>query len=392
MLYEYLVLSRNYSLSVLILLIYLIYFREKKIIVRAIVLGVLANTHFFAAILATVLFIYELKPSFRDLSFKNKDRLGGIITYLIFIALLGLQLQNSQDHMILVQYNNWTFFERLKKVVALIFEAFIIIPDFSSIHFWNSVWLFKISKIFAILSVPAFFFPLIYLKNKNIRIGYYVTILLISLVMFSIDSRIAARYACFIFICFIAFYWVQKTEYINETNQSSLSKYALKLLLIIHVISGMTAVYFDYKYPFSQSKNVAQYILQSKYNALPVIIHPYSSAVSVSAYLGRPYYSLVTESMASFCKWETNPFMISNDTFYQRLNNYMANKKQDVLLVRNKFSKNDTFYENEITNNRFYENKNMKIEFLKIFEPAVPSNEEYVLYRVVYKDEDLMDD
>lgn len=309
MLYEYLIISRNYSLSVLLIVIFLIYFRKKGMLTKAIVLGVLANTHFFAAILASIILIYELNPRIRDVSVFNKRKVLAYMIFSGFIILLFLQLWNSLDHAVMTQYNTWTFFERLKRMVSLHFRSFIMIPDFSSVHFWGGVLPFKISKAFGLLAIPMFLFPVLLLQTRKVRWAYYLTTIAISIFLFSIHQPIAARYSCFIFICFITFYWLQKEDLIDEVNRvTKYSQYLLSALLFIQMLSGITSVFFEYKYPFSQGKNVAEYIEQNGYIDWPIIIHPYSASPAVSAYLGKPYYSLVTKSMASFCRWETNPF------------------------------------------------------------------------------------
>lgn len=365
-------------MSVLIIFIFLTYFRKKGTLTKAIVLGVLANTHFFAAILASIVLIYELNPKIRDLIVFDKKKVWAYLIFIGFLILLFLQLWNSLDHAVMTQYNTWTFFERLKRMVSLHFSSFIMIPDFSSIHFWGGVLPFKISKVFGLLAVPMFLFPILLLKVNKVRWAYYLTTIVISIFLFSIHQPIAARYSCFVFICFITFYWLQKEDSLDQVDsKSKYPQFLLSVLLFIQMLSGITSVFYDYKYPFSQAKNVAEYVEQNEYSDWPIIIHPYSSSAAVSAYLGKPYYSLVTKSMASFCRWETNPFQISDQVFFERLNNYVnSNGSKVIVVIHNSENYNDNFG-NDI----------FRLERMAIFEPAIVKNEEYTAYKVVMQNE-----
>ncbi|WP_462252447.1 hypothetical protein [Ekhidna sp.] len=387
MLYEYLVISRNYSLSILFLLIYLIYFRNKSNVSRAIVLGILANTHFFAAILASALLIYDLNPKINDVFSFNKKKVVAYLVFVGFIILLFLQLKNSLNHAVLEQYNNWTFFERCKRMVLLHFKSFIVIPDFSTIGFWGSSWPLSLSKTLGLLAIPSFIFPWFFFNDNKVKLAYYLSIVIISGFLFTIHQPIAYRYSCFIFIVFIAFYWLQQVDVVAKLD-SKIINGVVTISLLIQMLSGITAVYFDTQLSFSQGKNVAKYINENDYSEWAIIIHPYSSAPSISLYLGKPYYSLLTNSEASFCRWETNPFMISNEEFYQRLSQYVSVNQQNILLVKNTFNKNDNQIDNTISQNGYYEDRFMRIEPIKIFEPAVVANENYMLYEVDYKKSD----
>lgn len=390
MLFEYLIISRNYSLSLLVLFIYLIYFRKKGILAKAIILGLLANTHFFAAILASTILLYEVNPKISDLTSINPSKAKAYAIFSGFLFLLFLQLKNSLDHAVLEQYNTWTLFERCKRLVLLHFRSFIVIPDFTSIHFWGSVLPFKVSKAFGLLSIPIFLFPLMFFRSVKIKWLFYAFIVAISVFLFSIHQPIANRYSCFIFIAFMVFYWLQKEDFSFEYDRRSrFSELVIILSLFIQMISGITSVYFDYRFPFSQGKNVASFIEENGYSEWPIIIHPYSSAPAISAYLGKPYYSLLTNSTASFCRWETNPFMISNEEFYRRLTSYLGESKQSVLLIKNTYKRYDTEIEKQIIENGYYENEVMRIDSIHTFEPAVVSNEEYIIYEVIYKNKGI---
>lgn len=385
--YEYLIISRNYSLSILFLLIYLIYFRDKSRIAKAVFLGILANTHFFAAILAGAILIYDFNPKISDLFSLDRKKTIAYLIFLGFLFLLFLQLKNSLNHAVLEQYNNWTLFERCKRMVLLHFKSFIVIPDFSTIGFWSSSWPLTLSKAFGLLSIPVFIFPWFFYPEKKAKWAYYLVVVIISGFLFSIHQPIAYRYASFILIVFIAFYWLQEKN-VNVKVKSKFLRGALITSLLIQMLSGITSIYFETQVSFSQGKNVAQYIRENNYSEWPIIIHPYSSAPSISLYLGKPYFSLLTNSDASFCRWETNPFMISNEEFYQRLSQHLGVHKRSVLLVKNIFMKNENQIDRAIIQNGYYEDNLMRIDPIQSFEPAVVANEEFILYIVNYIGDD----
>jgi hypothetical protein len=81
--------------------------------------------------------------------------------------------------------------------------------------------------------------------------------------------------------------------------------------------------------------------------------------------------------MASFCRWETNPFQISDQLFFERLTEYVnGNGSKVIVVIHNGENYNDN-YENDI----------FRLQKVAVFEPAIVKNEEYTVFKVVMQNE-----
>jgi hypothetical protein len=168
--YEFNIISRNYMLGVLFLFLALSLFkdRDKKITLIFIFLALSANVHAMFTVISFAVFLVLLIEKLQNTTTIKKH------SFLIgsFIFAIGLLLSISQ----IIPENSSFFFSRIETMslqekiipgVVSLFKGLFPIPDFRTIHFWNSNLFVELSKpISGILSILVYFILLLIFRKK----------------------------------------------------------------------------------------------------------------------------------------------------------------------------------------------------------------------------------
>jgi hypothetical protein len=351
-LYEYSIISRNYSLAFLLLVFVCILFRERKkhFLLFSIALALLAQVHLFAATITggfVLIILYEF--------FFLKERIApfpfyaGSIIVLLSLSLVVILAIPPPDHfMYLYDGEPYLSFKRIGRGFSVLWKGLFPIQDFSNERPWNSNVITAFSKKAGVIpSILAWFVPAILLRKKRIALFFfYITACCIVLFIYFSPLFVAARHCGFFFLLLIAALWIatyfpdssliEKPLFVFFRRMSDkIAKPLFMTLLLIQVISGVYLYVVDCNRPFSNAKAVADWMIINKRDKDFIVINDHSTGPAICAYLGRNAYYAENNSEGSFCKWNTNPFIITQDTLFCRISRLLDSIPSHSLILVN---------------------------------------------------------
>lgn len=383
--FEYAVISRNYCLGVLLIFIFLTLYKKfgvDKLVLMSIILSLSVQTHLFVSIIASFLMFYILNEYLTNKKnnhpfYKDKTLLTSIgifsVSMILEILQLSYGISQGQEH-----WFSYIDPSRISKYVSGIWYSYIPIP-FSSLHFWNSNILYLLYShigliITLVLSFILFIISLnIFKKDLKILITYFLSVTSILLFMY-IKEIYSIRHFGYVYIVFISCLWLlfskknQKEETLsNNYKISKLMSVFLYFILISQCIAGIYACFICSLFPFSNGKNVAEYINNNKLNNLDIVIFPDYIGASVVGYINnKDFYSLEADKKITFLtqnkiRLERLESLSPEKAYYAVIAKSNKNKK-NILLLLNK----DIIKPN--------------LTMLKSFNNAIVSDENYNLY------------
>lgn len=385
--FEYNLISRNYSLGLLFLFLACAVFKDRnsKFILLAFYLAIAANTHLMFSVIAFALFITLIVEHYQN---KQLFYTKNVIGYLIFglgLASIIIQIKTTNSSWLLNPIEKMPFAERLIKGYGSLFKGLINIPDFRTIHFWNSNLIVNSNRtLAALLALLIYFLPML-LFFKNRKTLYFVyTALIGTQIFFFITQRAATRFQGMTFIIIIIALWIENYYVAEHYKWKAYSNY-LKLnlikkpivygLLIIQLFSGIYAYAMDIVYPFSSAKETIDFTKTDKFKYKEIITITCDGTL-LSAYLEKKIYFLCDQSLQSFCRWDAScAGNINRAESIKMLTNYMENH-DDVLFI--------SYYSlgNETNPNWIALNDKIKVKFVKKFDINIVEKLNYYIFEV----------
>ncbi|MEO5641799.1 MAG: hypothetical protein ABIQ40_18865 [Bacteroidia bacterium] len=351
--YEYTIISRNYSLVFLLLSIVCALYPERKkhFLLLSVALAFLAQTHLFAAIIAggfVLLLAFEFL--FSNERIVNFTFIAGFFLVLLSFTLVIIQAIPPADHFLYAYDSDpYLSYKRIGKAFSVLWKGLVPLPDYTSDQPWNSNRVIAISKTFAI--IPAFlawFIPLIMLgKRKSVLVFFYfVGLCLVAFIYFS-PLMVSARHCGFFFLLLLASLWISPCfphlsypfKFFPAFTRFSqrIEKPLFQSLLMLQCFASFYMYSCDWKRPFSNGKNVVEWLKKNIEPGKIILVNDHFSGPPISAYLGKKVYYAENNAEGSFCKWNTNPFMISNDTLLQRISRLVNDSpEKSICVVTNK--------------------------------------------------------
>ena len=386
--FEYNLISRNYSVGILFIFLACSIFKDRnsKFILLSFYLAMASNTHLMFSIIAIALFLTLLIEQFQSKQLlKSQNTLGYLIFGLGLLSIL-IQIRTTDSSWLLDPINKMSFGEQLVKGFISFFKGLIAIPDFRTIHFWNSNLLINMSKPFASVLVLLIYFVPFLLFFKNKKTLYFVYFALIGTqVFFFITQRVATRFHGMTYIIIIVALWIEH-YYSSEDYKLKDYLYSLKLtlfkkpivycVLIIHFLSGIYAYSMDCIYPFTAAKVTVDYLKNENIKPEEIVTVTCDGTV-LSAYLENKIYFLCDESLQSFCQWDSSCNRnISQEKVIAMLTNYMNSKKKVFFVSYYPFV-------NKAKNNNWMQlNTVLKVRFIKKFDCNIVDKSNYYIFEV----------
>lgn len=384
--YEYNIISRNYMLGVLFLFLALSLFknRDKKLILISLLLTLSANVHAIFTVISFAVFLVLLFEKLQHTTtFKKHSFLVGS-----FIFTIGLLLSISQ----IIPENGSFFFSRIdtisfqEKIIpgaVSLFKGLFPLPDFRTIHFWNSNLIVNLSKpISGILSILVYLIPLLVFRKKNTLFFIYIA-LLGTQIFFFVTQMSATRYFGMAFIIFIVALWINTCYLEPKTifkRYEKLRNFIIYGILITQCISGIIAFSMDVKYPFSSGKQIAE-ILESKNLLQNTIVTETCQGTTFSSDIKKKVYFLCDDSEKSFCSWNyITSCNFTNEEIINKLSNLVS--KRPIIYV----SKTQLL-DSPIENIWFDVNNSLRVKLLAKMDPSVVRNVDYFIYKIKRKND-----
>ncbi len=285
-LYEYGTISRDYALGMFILFIFAALYKKHwhNFLLFSFIVALLANTNIITFFFSVFIFIFLLFES-RDFLKKNKDKKNKIIIYIgclvmaigIIFALSKILpyeklMSRSNPIMDVVKYGS---FRNSLPLINILFVSFKIIFSlsffpipFPFLRFWETHLFRLIPDPFMVLSVLIFLFTLVlFRRNIKLLILWIAIVSFFYLFGFVLIYRTAIRHFGFLYLFFIVCLWMyypaescKKVLFFNHPVANFRTRQFINIVLFIHILGAGIAVIFDWAYPFTQAKNVANYI------------------------------------------------------------------------------------------------------------------------------------
>lgn len=388
MLFEYNLISRNYILGILFLFLAVSIFkkREQNFTQICIYLALASNVHLMFLVISFGLFLIILFEQYQNKQlFKKQNILGYLFFGIGFIFIL-VQIQITNSIWLLSSFDNIPFHEKLIKGFISLFKGLITIPDFRTIHFWNSNYFINISKsISSILGLLAYFIPLLlFYKNKKTLYFVYITLIGIQ-IFFFITQRGATRFDGSTYIIIIIALWIEKyyvlenikpTNFIYSLKLNLLKKPIIYSILMIQFFSGLYAYGMDIKYPFCSAKETVNYLKNENINTKNIITITCEGTL-ISPFLEKKVYFMCNNSLQSYCHWNLDCTAgLSQEKIIEMISNYLHNHSSATYV--------STYPIMEHPQKCIWIKINDKImvRFLKKFDKSIIQNADYYIYEV----------
>jgi hypothetical protein len=306
-LFEYGVLSRNYALTILFLLLFCIYYeKHKKLFLPLFFLGLAANSHLFGFILSILLvtkIVYEEKKYLKG----HLKAIGLFIAMAVFAV---ISIKAPSDHFFYFDFARCFNLGSIGSVLSIWWKAICPIPDWISANLWNTNFLTKNYKIFAsILVILSWLLPLFVLKRKS---SYYLVFygyatLLMSFCLLT-GLNISQRIGGFLLFALLVIIWLEQKEYEEDTTiitiNKSIKKGGVYLFLSVQIFAAGALLLADAKRPFSNTKNIYNFLVGNVDDNTAVYAGLYCNYIGINNYGDLKLY-ISSQGNLKYCDWRT---------------------------------------------------------------------------------------
>ncbi len=386
MVFEYNLISRNYSLGILFLFLACTLFekREQRFSSICLLLALAMNTHLLFSVPAFALFLTLLVEQIQNRQFFKNRFLAGYFVFAVGLLLILIQIKTTDSDWLLDPINQLPFEERIVDGYVSFFKGIIAVPDFRTIHFWNTNLVVNWSKpLAAILALLIYLLPLVlFFKNRKTLFFIY-SALIGTQIFFFITQRSATRFHGMTFMLIIIGLWMEHyysqedsklKRFLTSIKLALFQKPIIYTILLIHFCSGIYAYSMDFKYPFASAKQAVDYLKNRKTNTKKIVSISCEGTL-VSAYLERKIYFLLEGSNESFCHWDSNFSCLNNKSIIEMLSAYAA-AEHSFVCVSNQPINGIPQYMWTPANDK------IRIRLLEGFHQAIIPNMDYYIYEV----------
>ena len=406
-LYEYALISRNYSIAVFLLyLVCTLYSNfQKNFFWIFLILGMVANTNFFGLMISV-----SLATAFSLRFLAEKYRFGARLSSvlresIIVVPALSVYLSSTIAALLIIMppadrgrgmTNRLTLSTyRLYSKLTEIWRGYIPIPA-QDYHFWNTHFFLgndtiseKIRYQAAGLAVCLILICItikLFQLSKTACLSYIAgNILIFSFfyIRYSGDVRHFGSYFILLVVCL----WiglsernVQNRAKNLQTNQSRSFSFLLSLLLSTQLIAAFWPYHIEFHNPFSLNKAAADFIREYKESnhSADFIVSGYrnSQTASLSAFLDIPIYYPQNEDYGSFVVWNIQNLRQLTDEEILEITFKESSKhnKKCLLAITHRLAP-------EIEKS-YQTHHNVEISHLRSFTGSIVSSEDFHIYEL----------
>ncbi|MBF0456748.1 MAG: hypothetical protein HQK99_02515 [Nitrospirae bacterium] len=391
--FEYAAISRGYSIGILLLFIFCAYIgkapENRNYVVLSVILFLMCQCSALAAVIAIALGITIMLEPFilKDFSAYSSGRFYAACA--IFAA--GLTLSIIQ--MIPPADSYWYYPDatihdigrRLSERISFFWNVFIPIPRIEP-AFWDSNIITHLplqqdtqSNLRLIASLGLFMVSLCFVLRKRVPAVYYifsvVGITAFEYIYYNGQMRHKGHY----YFAFVTAMWLGSYYTVREFKSAFLDGffsffennkgYFLAVVFSAGLIGGLIANIYNDMYPFSESRETADYIKRYGLQDMPIAGHMDYAASGVSAYIDRPFYYPTDNRTGTFMVWRK--LRDERVDAFKSIGQFRDRVKADVLLVLNDAPPDDKILQ-------------YKLVLLKAFTNSIRPDENFYLYLMRY--------
>ncbi len=401
--FEYSLVARGYALTIFLIFLFVTLFQivksKNRYVIISLVLFCIPNTTGHGVIMTLSLLGMMMADYMFSEDSTIRKKYKPIQFYIgVGIALLGIYLAMRWITPPVGNHygNNWNTVidsHRMEQSFRTFWMSLLPIPQFSTIHFWNSNYFYQADTsaftftILRLLAIGIIFFCILYYSNK-ISVAVFYLAATSGVLLFHYTNNVifainAANHYGFIFITFIAAAWLapnlKKTKIVIPGLKSLRNKlkveknftYLVTGLFAINMLGGLIAYGKDYANIFSNITRTGQYIVEHHLDKLPETGYIDYAVSPTTAWTKQPIYYPDRDTISRFTVSTQTHYSFDPQLLYKRMANYISQQKDSVLYI----STGDYY---GIGDGRVIGN----IQFTKIasFYDCVVPDENYVLY------------
>lgn len=350
-LYEYAAISRNYAPGILCVFAFCALFRpglSKNYLPPAFILAALAQCSAYGLMLslafALMLFVEAAAvPSSREsLRAGRGDLLAAALIYFASVSLSLLAMLNPEDSGNVVGWSRPKSLEEAGNALSIVWRAFAPVPQLSR-QFWNTnvVASWQAAALLSCLVLAAALLMLARARLAALAFGAGTAAIL---VFVSVKFYGSLRHHGHIFILFVACLWLADSlprrrpgSRLFDRAAEFFARHARPMftaLLLVHAAAAALACGADWRYPFSQSRNVADFLRDRGMGGVFIVGERDTAVSPVTAYLRREIYYPRGDRMGSFVVFDRK--RLSDPQGVPELARRKASeRREDVLIISN---------------------------------------------------------
>ncbi|MEK6257403.1 MAG: hypothetical protein AABP62_02190 [Planctomycetota bacterium] len=286
-LFEYTVVCRNYSLAVLLSVVFcsLLAKRSESFLSVSTALFLLCHTCVHGVIIASVagcMLLCDILFYCGNIRYKNKHGVRRVVCGFTLIALGVLssivQMNPPANSGFAREWVTRVDANRLASTFGSVARSFVPIP-IPRVNFWNS----HISDMSPVggqiqASVAGLFLVgASFLFWRNAKVLFFFLASTVGLLCFAyVKHSGGMRHEGFLFLAFVMSAWIHHHKSSSQPYSlcsRTLSK-SVTLVLGFHVVGGIIAVTIDYQYPFSCGKSAAMFIQGENLQCTRIVSEP----------------------------------------------------------------------------------------------------------------------
>ena len=390
--FEYNLITRNYALCFLFIILFVISFkyRYSHYLGLFVVAGLLANTHMYGLVISlscVLLTIIDHHIEKRNLSrLQRRQFLVGSCCYLAIVIATVYYTRLPDDSILSIDLSRLFSLGRIGEAILGIWKSMVPVPRFFDNGFWNTNFFSSISPpFFVFLSAVLYTFLLTVFYKKPLALGLFLLNSLSLIFLFFLSKTTEMRHFGFFFLSFLISLWIasfyaestfltwSRLSYYIERYIKRLNKPLLILLLLTQLIAGVLFYICDLVTPFSQDKNVVQYLTDEGLSNELIAVDRYHIIPSITGYLSKSVYSLPTGKKEKFLVWNNTKAKILNET---ELLNAVAHasrtNKEKMVIILN--------YTLQTSEDILIPHSNLSIHLLHKFEGSLCPYENFYVY------------
>jgi hypothetical protein len=394
--FEYNLISRNYNLGVLFLFLFCCFFpkRYQSYLWLAIPLALMVNTNVYIMIIAlslamTLFLEYIFNQNLR--SYYSRNQRDIILSLTIFFGGLILSLSQilrvttfntpskAENTIALTQFDLLiNSVKKLAGIITLISKSYIPIPQIFDFNFWNTN-IFP-PAISLLLSIILLCFAICIFIRKPFVLFFYLSGTFGILLFAYTKIRGVLRHHGHLFILFIACLWLYHYYQNSSWSIPRFKRFTnfwykhkdklITSILLIHLLAGVFAFSMDLAYPFSASRDAAEFIISNKLNNHIIIGSKDYRISPFAALLDRKIYYPEINDFGSFIDWSKRKDVKSQEVM-EKVNSLVMQTDDQILLILDSPLK--------------IELPTLRISQLKSFSKTLAGDEKYYLYLVQRK-------
>jgi hypothetical protein len=318
-LFEYAILNRNYAIEVLLLIILMIFYRDRirRLLWFSVILFLILQTNVFGMIIAmslavSMVFEFIISPGFRAQVLARKGRLAAaVIIFSAGLAYAVISILPVEDCYITVPLPFGAItLKNFINSVASFWRGMIPVPAYG-IHFWDTHFIGSVVVQFILAILMIFSVTVMFAKRPVILVLSSTGILGMLFFVFDFYTgslRHHGHYYLLFIICLwlwdeypdrekpLSYRWIEKYNRFLNRNRKTI----VTALLAVHMVSGIYCTVSQIITPFSQARNTADYIRENNLDRFTIAGDWDWYAASVEGYFNKEFYYYTRNAYTRF--------------------------------------------------------------------------------------------